>query len=108
MDNFVSIFSMFRIFDGKKTQLYGWHIFKLIFYYVTPPSPPSHLGMLDYVIRKIPRLALSTNIAPPALPWSCAGVPDMEANTDGLFANSDRGKISSVAFRKKRRSGNRL
>ena len=51
----------------KKTQLYGWHIFKLIFYYVTPPLPPSHLGMLDYVIRKIPRLALGTNTAPPAL-----------------------------------------
>ena len=70
---------MFRIFDGKKTQVYGWHIFKLIFYYVTPPSPPSHLEMLDYVSRKIPRFALGINTAPPALilcRCPCGGMKD--------------------------------
>ena len=34
-----------------------------------PTLAPLHLGILDYVSRKIPRFALATNTAPPALSW---------------------------------------
>ena len=40
--NFINFFSLFRIFCGKKTQLYGWHIsidILLCCHTAPPPSP---------------------------------------------------------------------
>ena len=61
MDILVNIFSMFRIIDGRKAQLY-------VTLPSPPPPPPSKPGILDHAdLASAPTL--------PLLPQSCAGVP---------------------------------
>ena len=57
---------MFRIFDGKNPSCIGGTCSSLYFV-MFPTLAPSHLGILDYVSRKIPQFALHTNTALPAL-----------------------------------------